>query len=281
MFEHKGIPFLNIVRWLFLNAQIDRVYALYPKSHQFVDILPIKQIFTYLTAKEQFAKEIKSRAESGYLPVIEYLIIEGYFEYLPPDYINVLVKKTDFLSQFASDHKLLYIPHFCKILVAYKDMVNKEFPDFSQISLSIGDFLEASREAFFYHNKYRDPIGDQHYLDFEIALMIIIYQGIGQEIIIFSSNVEEILISVLTDIPNLRNWQEFRTTFIIPIVNNCLDDSIAITKKGLSGESDIQKLRNLKQLSKALDFNKILSKKYNNIYADIIYFLQNSDLVHK
>jgi len=56
MFEHKGIPFLNIVRWLFLNAQIDRVYALYPKSHQFVDILPIKQIFTYLTAKEQFAK---------------------------------------------------------------------------------------------------------------------------------------------------------------------------------------------------------------------------------
>jgi len=63
--------------------------------------------FGDIKAKEQFAKEIKGRAESGYLPVIEYLIIEGYFEYLPPDYINVLANKTDFLSQFASDHNLL------------------------------------------------------------------------------------------------------------------------------------------------------------------------------
>lgn len=54
MFKERGIPFLNIVRWLIHTANIDRVYALYPKFTELIDIIPYKPLFTYLTEKYPF-----------------------------------------------------------------------------------------------------------------------------------------------------------------------------------------------------------------------------------
>jgi len=54
MFKEKGIPFLNIVRWLIHTANIDRVYALYPKFTEFINIIPHKPLFAYLTEKYPF-----------------------------------------------------------------------------------------------------------------------------------------------------------------------------------------------------------------------------------
>ena len=49
MFLERGIPFLNIIRWLFHNAKVDRIFVLYPKHSDFIDILPFKRLFSYLT----------------------------------------------------------------------------------------------------------------------------------------------------------------------------------------------------------------------------------------
>ena len=51
MFLNRGVPFLNIVRWLFHSAKVDRIFTLYPKHSDFVDILPSKKLFSYLTEK--------------------------------------------------------------------------------------------------------------------------------------------------------------------------------------------------------------------------------------
>lgn len=69
MFKDKGVPFINIVRWLFLTAPVDQVYALYPKFHEFIDILPAKPIFSYLTHKYPFFfvdEFIRKVFEEGY-----------------------------------------------------------------------------------------------------------------------------------------------------------------------------------------------------------------------
>ncbi|MBD3214812.1 MAG: radical SAM protein [Candidatus Lokiarchaeota archaeon] len=54
MFKDGGITFLNVVRWLIHTANIDRVYALYPKFTELIDIIPYKPLFTYLTEKYPF-----------------------------------------------------------------------------------------------------------------------------------------------------------------------------------------------------------------------------------
>ena len=51
MFKNNGIPFLKLVQWLFIGARVDRVYALYPKSGDFIDILAVKQVFFALTTR--------------------------------------------------------------------------------------------------------------------------------------------------------------------------------------------------------------------------------------
>ncbi len=222
-----------------------------------------------------FAEEIARRAESGYLPVIQFLVMGDYFDYLPPDYINSLVRKTNFLNQFASEHKLMFMPNFIKIIASYIKMINKEDVDFSQNSLTINDFLEAYKEVYLFFHRYRDPIEEEDYLNFEISLLKIIYQGIGQKYFIPPPNVEEVLFSVLNEVPELRNCQDFRKSFVIPIISNCLDESIAIIKKISCGELNAQnfeELKNLKHLSEALDFNIILSEKYKRIYADIVNY---------
>ncbi len=170
-------------------------------------------------ARKSLAEEIAKRLESGYLPVIQFLAIEGYFDYLALDYINLLERKTDFLSQFASEHKLLYMPYFIKIIASYREMVNKEDVDFSHNSLTINDFLEALKEAYLFYNKYREPIEEEGYLNFEISILCIIYRGIGEQNFDFPSNIAQKLRSLLKDAPSIKNNQIFRETFLNPITS--------------------------------------------------------------
>ncbi|MEJ2278199.1 MAG: hypothetical protein P8Y70_10700, partial [Candidatus Lokiarchaeota archaeon] len=54
MFKEGGFPFLNIVKWLFYTANVDNVYALYPKFTEFIDIISFRSLFNYLTEKYNF-----------------------------------------------------------------------------------------------------------------------------------------------------------------------------------------------------------------------------------
>ncbi len=49
MLKHQGLPFLQIIMWLFHKVQIDRIFVLYPKYGEFIDVLRIKPIFLALT----------------------------------------------------------------------------------------------------------------------------------------------------------------------------------------------------------------------------------------
>lgn len=49
MFQNRGLLFAKIVKWLFEKAIVDRVFALYPKNTEFIDILKYKAIYQILT----------------------------------------------------------------------------------------------------------------------------------------------------------------------------------------------------------------------------------------
>ncbi len=51
MFRSNGLEFGKIVTWLFEVARVDRVFALYPKKIEHIDILPFKPVYQALTLK--------------------------------------------------------------------------------------------------------------------------------------------------------------------------------------------------------------------------------------
>lgn len=69
MLKNQGLPFLQIILWLFNKVQVDRIFVLYPKYVEFIDILSIKPIFLALTNQyPQFYVDdsLKQILEEGY-----------------------------------------------------------------------------------------------------------------------------------------------------------------------------------------------------------------------
>jgi hypothetical protein len=69
MLKNQGLPFLQIILWLFHKVHIDRIFVLYPKYGEFLDVLSIKPIFLALT--NQFSHfyvddSLKQILEEGY-----------------------------------------------------------------------------------------------------------------------------------------------------------------------------------------------------------------------
>jgi len=51
LFKSKGVPFYKLVRYLFDIVKVDRIFSLYPKNYEFVDIVPNKLIYESLSIK--------------------------------------------------------------------------------------------------------------------------------------------------------------------------------------------------------------------------------------
>ncbi len=75
MVKNNGIPFFQIVVWLFHEVEVDRVFVLYPKNGEFLDILKFRNIFEGLT---------RSYSQFYVDDLIKQILKEGYNDWQHP-----------------------------------------------------------------------------------------------------------------------------------------------------------------------------------------------------
>ncbi len=171
-------------------------------------------------AKKVFAEEIAKRVESGYLPVIVFLMRGEYFKYLPPDFINYLLDDTDFVNTL--------IPYLIKQIQSedlYRQpdsLITKEettlpLSTISQITdLYRGLILEV---GFSNNDFWEKRVTEKIISRIKDALCKILANITTKDI--------KTLFSIFIKYTDFSNYGQFNKDVIVPFIKKCLTNKTA------------------------------------------------------
>lgn len=183
-------------------------------------------------AKIIFEEEIAKRFESGYPPVTEYLIMEGYLQYLPEEFVQDISINIEFLENivFSIDEK----PYLKKGMMKYINSLRKGEPKSNRgvMNLNLEEICKIYEEIY---NSYA-------YEEYEYELLngneIFIWEILRKEISKSFFNLETDLIKDLFKIfdDNHENGfiliNEFlNKDIIIPLIRCCLESESLLKKE--------------------------------------------------